>query len=199
MRRIREFQRINPKDKSIHLPQRSTSGSAGYDIRASRTVIVPSFIRRAWSAGNSLDTYYYKYIKPVEGYSDTKQMKRFRKVFECMTKDTDSSIKLVSVPTGIKARFPKDEVLYIYNRSSNPVKRGLVLANGVGVIDSDYYNNPANQGELIAQFYNLSAKDYIIHKGDRIVQGVFAPYLLTDNDQPRKQPRRGGFGSTSVK
>lgn len=56
---------------------------------------------------------------------------------------------IVLVPTGIKAYMQPDEVLYLYDRSSNPKKLGLVLANSVGVIDGDYYNNESNEGQLI--------------------------------------------------
>lgn len=99
------------------------------------------------------------------------------------------------VSTGIKVQMPLDNVLFLYNRSSNPVKRGLVLANSVGVIDSDYYNNPDNEGEIFGSFYNFGATDYKIKKGDRIMQGIFGEYLLTADDNT-KGKREGGFGST---
>ena len=63
------------------------------------------------------------------------------------------------IPTGIKAYMLDDEVLYLYNRSSNPKKKGLILANSVGVIDKDYYGNPDNDGHIMFAFYNIKDKD----------------------------------------
>ena len=99
------------------------------------------------------------------------------------------------IPTGIKAYMRSDEVLYLYNRSSNPKKKGLVLANSVGVIDSDYYGNPDNDGHIMFAFYNVKNEDIIIKKGEAIGQGVFSKYLLIDDDTAATK-RIGGFGST---
>lgn len=104
--------------------------------------------------------------------------------------------KIELVPTGVKAYFPSNEVLLLFNRSSIPRKKGLVLANGVGVIDSDYYNNPDNDGHIMFQYWNIDSTDSkVIKKGERIGQGIFVPILLADNDQSTGQ-RLGGFGST---
>lgn len=104
--------------------------------------------------------------------------------------------KPVFVKTGIKAYMGEDEVLYLYNRSSNPGKKGLVLANSVGVVDSDYYNNPDNEGHIMLAFYNVFPEDVVIKKGDRIGQGVFAKFLKADDDTASGE-RKGGFGSTN--
>lgn len=101
-----------------------------------------------------------------------------------------NGIKPIMVSTGVTADFPSDTILLIYNRSSNPIKRGLVLANGTGVIDSDY-----SPKEIMGMFYNFSDHDYVIHKGDRIMQGVFQKFLLVDDDHATGK-RTGGFGST---
>lgn len=100
----------------------------------------------------------------------------------------------VFVPTGITASFDPDTVLLLFNRSSNPSKRGLVLANGVGVVDSDYYQ--AEHNGIQGMFYNLSNQDYVIHSGDRIMQGVFTKTLLASNGDTSTDTREGGFGST---
>ncbi|MGT2887987.1 dUTP diphosphatase [Streptococcus didelphis] len=102
-------------------------------------------------------------------------------------------IKLV--PTGVKAYMQANEVLFLFDRSSNPRKKGLVLINSVGVIDSDYYNNDANEGHIFAQMQNISDQIAELQVGERIVQAVFAPYLLADGDQAEGL-RTGGFGST---
>ncbi|GFH41822.1 deoxyuridine 5'-triphosphate nucleotidohydrolase [Lactococcus hodotermopsidis] len=104
-----------------------------------------------------------------------------------------NDIKLI--PTGIKAYMQPSEVLYLYDRSSNPSKKGLVLINSVGVIDGDYYNNPDNEGHIFARMKNITDEVVTVEKGERIVQGVFAPFLIADADSA-DGARVGGFGST---
>ena len=99
------------------------------------------------------------------------------------------------IPTGVKAYMEDDEVLYLYNRSSNPKKKGLILANSVGVVDKDYYGNPDNDGHIMFAFFNIKDEDITIKKGEAIGQGVFAKYLVTDDDIAGGN-RTGGFGST---
>lgn len=104
--------------------------------------------------------------------------------------------KPVLVKTGLKAYMEDDEMLLLYNRSSNPKKKGLVLANGVGVVDKDYYGNPDNDGAIMFAFFNVKDEDCIIKKGEAIGQGIFQKYLITDDDIAEGE-RLGGFGSTS--
>ncbi|GAV21636.1 dUTP diphosphatase [Carboxydothermus pertinax] len=99
------------------------------------------------------------------------------------------------VPTGLKAFMPEDEVLLIYIRSSLAVKRGLLLANGVGVVDADYYNNPENEGHILVPLFNPQGKPVAIKKGERIAQGIFTKYQKTYDDEAY-DVRTGGFGST---
>ncbi|HEL0665614.1 TPA: dUTP diphosphatase [Streptococcus equi subsp. zooepidemicus] len=103
--------------------------------------------------------------------------------------------EIVLVPTGVKAYMQDGEVLYLYDRSSNPRKKGLVLINSVGVIDGDYYGNPANEGHIFAQMKNITDQTVTLAVGERIVQGVFMPFLIADGDQADGE-RTGGFGST---
>ena len=105
-------------------------------------------------------------------------------------------MKPTLVKTGIKAYFKPNEFLMLCNRSSNPGKKGLVVANSVGIVDSDYYNNPDNDGHIMFAFYNFFEKDLEIKKGDVIGQGIFMPYYMTDNDNATEE-RKGGFGSTN--
>mgnify|MGYP004563716527 FL=1 len=100
------------------------------------------------------------------------------------------------VKTGIKAYMGSDEVLILANRSSNPGKKGLILANSIGVVDSDYYGNPDNDGHIMYAFFNFKAEDIEIKKGERIGQAIFQKYLVTDNDIAQGE-RTGGFGSTN--
>ena len=107
-------------------------------------------------------------------------------------------VKPTLIPTGVKAYMQEDEVLYLYNRSSNPKKKGLVLANSVGVIDADYYGNPDNDGNIMFAFFNFKDEDILIKKGEAIGQGVFQKYLIVDDDKAEGE-RTGGFGSTDNK
>lgn len=111
---------------------------------------------------------------------------------------SDTVIKAHSIaliPTGVKAYMEVDEVLKIYVRSSMPMKKGLTLANNVGIIDSDYFENPDNDGHIMIQVLNFSDNDILVKKNDRIAQGIFLKYLLTDDDTTNEE-RKGGFGST---
>mgnify|MGYP000056728880 FL=1 len=100
------------------------------------------------------------------------------------------------IKTGIKAYMQDDEMLALYNRSSNPKKKGLILANSVGIIDKDYYENEDNDGHIMFAFYNIKDEDIIVKKGDAIGQGIFQKYFVTDDDVAEGE-RVGGFGSTN--
>lgn len=100
------------------------------------------------------------------------------------------------IHTGLKAYCQDDEWFMLANRSSNPGKKKLVLANGIGVIDADYYGNPDNDGEFMYAYYNISEEPVEIKKGDVIGQVVFQKFLTVDNDNAAGV-RTGGFGSTS--
>lgn len=153
-------------DEDVILPKRSTEHSAGYDFFAYKDITIPP----------------------------SAQLKHVVDAVTLYRRDVCEFYPSI-IKTGIKAYMEDDEVLYLYNRSSNPKKLGLVLANSVGVVDSDYYNNPDNEGEIGFMFYNLSDTSVIIKKGSKIGQGVFQKYLIADGDNTTKK-REGGFGST---
>ena len=100
------------------------------------------------------------------------------------------------IKTGIKAYMQDDEVLILANRSSNPSKKGLILANSIGVIDKDYYGNEDNDGHIMFAFFNVKDEDVEIKKGDCIGQAIFQKYFIADEDSA-EGARTGGFGSTS--
>lgn len=107
---------------------------------------------------------------------------------------TNEEIKPTCVFTHVKSKMRGNEVLFLFNRSSNP-GRGLVLANGVGVCDADYFENETNDGDIGFAFYNFMPWTVKIQKGQKIGQGVFTTYLRTDVDTAT-EIRSGGFGST---
>lgn len=102
-------------------------------------------------------------------------------------------IKLVH--TGIKVQMNEDEVFLIFPRSSLAKKKGLTLANNVGVIDSDYFENEENDGEIGLLLQNFSEEVVEIKKGERVAQGIFVKYLKTE-DVFIEEKRTGGYGST---
>ena len=102
-----------------------------------------------------------------------------------------------AIQTDIKAYMLDDEVLEIYPRSSIGFKKGLMLINTVGIIDSDYFSNPDNDGNIGFKFKNLTDKEVVIEAGTRILQGIFKKYLVVDDDDTDTE-RVGGIGSTGV-
>ena len=82
------------------------------------------------------------------------------------------------------------------NRSSNPSKKGLILSNSIGIVDSDYYGNPDNDGHIMFAFFNIKDEDIEIKKGDCIGQAIFQKYFVADEDVAEGE-RMGGFGSTN--
>lgn len=102
------------------------------------------------------------------------------------------------VKTGVKAEMSDDIVLLLFNRSSNPKKKHLEVANGVGVIDADYYNNSDNEGEMAFAFRNTSTEPVTLLPGEKLGQGVFIQWFKTVDDKNTNQSREGGFGSTGV-
>ena len=103
--------------------------------------------------------------------------------------------KITYVPTGVKCKMQDDEILILANRSSNPKKKGIILASGINIIDADYYGNEDNDGEISLILQNITSEPVKINKGDKTVQGVFLKYLLTENDNVNNE-RISGIGST---
>lgn len=105
--------------------------------------------------------------------------------------------QMAIVPTGLKVYMQPDEYLSIHIRSSLAFKHRLYLANGQGIIDADYYNNPDNDGHILIAIINGGEQDFKIEPGMRIAQGIFNKYLLVDQDRTlNKEIRTGGTGST---
>ena len=102
------------------------------------------------------------------------------------------------VKTGIKSIFPGDYALLLLNRSSNPKKKGLLLANGVGLVDADYYGNPDNDGEIAFAFMNRLSETVTISAGEKLGQGMFVKFGIVSNEETVENERVGGFGSTGV-
>lgn len=103
---------------------------------------------------------------------------------------------IVAGKTGIKAFMQDHEVLKIYPRSSLAKRYHLTLANNVGIIDKDYYNNPDNDGHIMVSLRNFGTEDIMLRKGERVAQGIFEMYLTSPYEDAVLEDRNGGFGST---
>ena len=103
--------------------------------------------------------------------------------------------EIALVRTGLIIEVPTGHCLAIFARSSTPLKRGLQVANGVGIIDPDY-NGPAD--EVMIQVLNFTDADVEIRRGDRLAQGIIlpAPRVRWQEVAEIGQATRGGFGAT---
>ena len=168
---MRSFEFAMKDDKKAYteaqLPEYATEHSAGADFFCAEEVVIPSLWKQLFCLKANLNSDNKKLFQPT------------------------------LVHTGIKASMETDEVLELYNRSSNPKKLGLVLANSVGVVDADYYSNPDNDGEIMFAFYNFMPFDVTLKVGDKVGQGVFKKFLRpTEGLNIKSVKREGGFGST---
>ena len=163
---------------AVNLPVRATAHSAGYDFAAAKTIVVPAYknIMEALS----------DYVAPKIPYP-LSELKNIVKT---------TKLQPTLVPTGIKCQLDEGCYLEISVRSSTPLNNWIILANGVGIIDGDYYNNPDNEGEIFFQVINLSPIDIVIETGDKIGQGIIKRYEKVEGDATTNA-RTGGFGSTS--
>ena len=105
----------------------------------------------------------------------------------------------VLIPTGIKCEIAEGWVLKEYPRSSLGFNYRIQLDNTVGIIDSDYYNNPKNEGHIMIKITNDSRENMtcVLETGSKFCQGIFVPYGITVDDDVT-EVREGGLGSTGA-
>ena len=115
--------------------------------------------------------------------------------FFCPTKIVIAPGEMKKISTNIKALMNSDEVLILCARSSFAAKF-IYLPNAIGVIDSDFYGNESNDGNMSFTIANRGDKPFTFEKGDKLGQGFFIKYLVTDDDIGTQEKRKGGFGST---
>ena len=170
-------------DESILMPQRKTNWSAGYDFMvAEDTILIP---------------YSQATNRMLSQLELEEQMENPFTLKEAANMIKASNSKITLVPTGIKCYLDHNQYLELSVRSSCPLKHWLILANGVGIIDADYADNPDNDGEIFFQIINLSPYVIKLQKGDVIGQGIIKTYDIAEDEVEPKQIRIGGFGSTS--
>jgi dUTP pyrophosphatase len=103
--------------------------------------------------------------------------------------------QIVLVRTGLVIEVPSGHFLAIFARSSTPLKRGLMVANGVGVLDPDY-SGPTD--EVMIQVLNITDAPVAVRRGDRLAQGIVlpAPRVTWEEVGQIRDAARGGFGAT---
>ena len=175
-----KFEKVSRfKDVDLPMPVRKTAHSAGYDF-----VVAEDITIEPWTEMFNL----------MNMNTNTAGAPLAIEDVALVTKTFKAKPSLVS--TGMKCKLDEGTYLELSVRSSSPLKYWLLLANGVGIIDKDYYNNPDNEGEIFFQIYNLSPFPIILKKGDAIGQGIIHKYGVTEDDVATGE-RVGGFGSTS--
>ena len=102
----------------------------------------------------------------------------------------------VIIWSDVKVYMQPYEVLNLFIRSSVGIKKGVVLANGVGVVDSDYYNNKSTDGNIGMSLRNTTDSLVEFKKGEGLMQGIFYEFLKSDNCNCT-ETRKGGMGSTN--
>lgn len=173
--KVCRFNQVN-----LPLPVRKTAQSAGYDFVVAEDIIIPPYSKQ------------YKDML-LEGRPDKPLM-----LDEAAAAIKTAKAKVTLVSTGMKCQLDEGTYLELSVRSSCPFKHWLILANSVGIIDADYYNNPDNEGEIFFQIINLAPFPILLKRGDTIGQGIIKPYLTTEDDAATGE-RIGGFGSTDNK
>ena len=169
-------------DAGLELPMRKTEYSAGYDLVAAEDTVIPSYYNMMEETLERLTVEIAK-----DQYLSLENMAE-------LTKQADFRPTLVS--TGVKCYLEPNTYLELSVRSSTPLNYLLVLANGVGIIDADYADNPDNEGEIYLQLINIGPAPIYLKKGDIIGQGIIKHYLTVDEDKASGE-RKGGFGSTT--
>jgi len=99
------------------------------------------------------------------------------------------------IPCNIIVKVPEGYMFILANRSSTAIKKGLIMGNGIGIIDQDYCG-PAD--EVKYQAVNITKETVIVERGERVVQGCFMPVTKVTFEEVEKisDISRGGFGST---
>lgn len=156
------------EEKDITLPIRKTKHSVAYDLEAAEDTVIPSIWKTVF-------TNMGKYLKGEKEFD---------------------AFKPTLVKTGLKAYFNEDEALFLATKSSYPFKKGLMLANSIGIIESDYYENQDNDGHIMFAYYNFLPVDVTLKKHEPAGQAFFQKFLVADDDEATGI-RAGGFGSTS--
>ena len=195
MRIDAKFDKISKSasDDMVIVPSRKTTQSAGYDFYAAEDTVIPPFVEIMEDALIEDAKARGAKYKTVQDFIEKEYPYSLEKIAK-ISKEYKAKVALV--PTGIKCKIPDGYFLQLSPRSSLPLKHWLIMANGVGIIDADYYNNPVNEGQIYFQLINLLPVPVVIKKGDCFGQGILMKYYTGEEDEVLNT-REGGFGSTN--
>lgn len=190
-----KFEKISKyaSDDMVIVPSRKTTQSAGYDFYAAEDTVIPPFVEIMEDALIEDAKARGAKYKTVQDFIEKEYPYSLEKIAK-ISKEYKAKVALV--PTGIKCKIPDGYFLQLSPRSSLPLKHWLIMANGVGIIDADYYNNPDNEGHIYFQLINLLPVPVVIKKGDCFGQGILMKYYTGEEDEVLNT-REGGFGSTN--
>lgn len=203
---------VIPGYEDVPKPTRATKNSAAFDLYVAEDITIPSILssqimlailRIATSNYQSAMESILTRMTVKSGDDSTLIQDTLELLNLILTLDLDEAknlikdngFKLPLVPTGYAIELEEDEVFDISIRSSVPLSSYLTLANGIGVIDSDYYGNPDNGGHIYLQLLNFSPFNINLKKGDRIAQGQVLKYVKPNDNVTME--RIGGHGSTN--
>lgn len=189
-----KFEKVSKyTDANIKMPERKTQFSAGYDMVAAEDYIIPPLYEGLKKMELAEEVNSYTLVDMLFGKKSLEPKVYTLDEMNLLTKGAGARPTLVS--TGIKCQLDSGYYLELSMRSSSPLKYLLVMANGVGIVDADYYNNPDNEGEIFFQILNLSPFPIKIQKGEAIGQGIIKRYHCAESNTSTNK-RKGGFGST---
>ena len=189
--KVRGFEFVSGyEDAGLDLPVRATQYSAGYDFQSAETIVVPSIWRQVGQFLDDISDNGKVDYDLVSGYiNKSLEEKELKDIIK------ESNLRPTLIDTGVKSYMQDDEYLQLSNRSSGAMNRGLLMSNGIAIIDKDYHNNKSNEGKIYFQFINILPFDVTVEKGERIGQGIFKKYLVSDDDNA-SGVRVGGHGSS---
>lgn len=187
---MRKFEFVEKyKDAGLAKPSRATHKSAGYDLTAAESVVVPSI----WK--NTLSFILLAKEQSFKKTCERMQIEVKEKGLAAVIKE--HLFKPTLIPLGVKVYMGEHEYLAVVPRSSLPLKKGLLVSNSPGIVDGDYVDNPDNEGLIYVQLINFLPFDVSIEKNEKLCQGIFHKFLLTDDDaETDKKTRVSGHGHT---
>lgn len=183
-------------DAGLPLPVRATANSAGYDFVVAKDTVLKPYEDHDRELRLLHDVSLQQVLSNLFESAKGKTVTQPLTLADIANLTGKHKNRPTLVSTGMKCKLDPSTYLELSVRSSTPLKHWIVLANGVGIIDADYYNNPDNEGEIFLQLINLSPYDILLKKGEKIGQGIIKQYLTTEDDVATGD-RLGGFGSTS--
>ena len=183
-------------DAGLPLPVRATANSAGYDFVVAKDTVLKPYVDHYREMSLLKDVSFAQIMENLFESAKGKATVQPLTLADVANITGKHKNKPALVSTGMKCKLDQGTFLQLSVRSSSPLKYWLMLGNGVGIIDADYYNNPDNEGEIFFQIYNLSPFNIQIKKGEAIGQGIIMPWGVTEDDFSITE-RVGGFGSTN--